>query len=227
MTPQRASSPAGGLPPGTRILTDARQAALVAGRSELRRLAPLMQAELTASQLAGRLGMDVVSAFKLVQRLLRQGLIEETRREQRAGRALRYYRAPNAFFVPFEVRPFEQTGERNRAAGLQHFEKNLGAAMQQHWQQSAGRWGLLTQMTPSGEAYYQIASDQGEFFNPLAATSPLVLSGWNRVCLTPAEARTVQRQLWELLLPYFNRPAGQGQERDYQIGLFMVPDNQG
>ena len=77
-----------GLPPGTRTVLDTAQAAVVTDRTELRRLAPFMRGECTVSQAAAALGLGLTPTFKLVQRYLRLGLLSESRREARAGRAL-------------------------------------------------------------------------------------------------------------------------------------------
>ncbi|WP_288482038.1 hypothetical protein [uncultured Deinococcus sp.] len=206
------------LPPGTRTVLDAAQAAVVTDRTELRRLAPFMRGECTVSQAAAALGLGLTPTFKLVQRYLRLGLLSESRREARAGRALRHYRAPGAFYVPFHVRPFEQMGEANRGAGLRAFEHNLERAM--HTRTWAG-WGSLSCFTPAGDVYYEFVSESGEVWEPLAQDAPLILAGWNRVTLSADEARTLQRQLVALLRPYLNRP---GTGEPYQVGIFLTPD---
>lgn len=215
MKPPQGSS----LPPGTQVVTDQAQAAVIANRLEFRRLAPFMRAECTVTQAAQTLGLKVPATFKLVQRYLKLGLLQETHREKRPGRATRYYRAPPAFFVPFSLRPFELIGEQNRAAQLQVFERNLSRAMRE----SLGvHWGLLTCFLPSGETYHDLVSMQGEVFDPLAAQSPRILSGWNRLVLTEEEAREVQRRLQEIVVPYLHREASGD---TYQVGIFMARDS--
>jgi hypothetical protein len=205
-------------PPGTLTVVDAAQAAVVTDRTELRRLAPFMRGECTVTEAAAALGLGLTPAYKLVQRYLRLGLLSESRREARAGRALRHYRAPGAFYVPFHVRPFEQMGEANRGAGLQAFERNLEQAM--HTRTWEG-WGSLSCFTPAGDVYYEFVSEAGEVWEPLARGAPLILAGWNRVTLSSEEARTLQRQLAGLLIPYLNR---QGTGEPYQVGMFLAPD---
>lgn len=210
------------LPAGTMLVLNGAQAAVVTDRLELRRLVPFMGCECTVGEAARQLGLELTPTYKLVQRLLRLGLLFQTRQQQRSGRAIRYYRAPTAFFVPFSVRPFEQIGEHNRAAQLQQFERNLSRAMRH----SLGpRWGTFTGMTPSGESYYELMSAEGESFDPLAPAAPRVLSGWNRFSLTAAEALEVQQKLMALLFPYLERETSGDLQRDtYQIGIFMAPD---
>ncbi|MHA0036408.1 ArsR/SmtB family transcription factor [Deinococcus sp. PESE-13] len=207
------------LPPGTLIVSEEAQAATITDRRDLRRLAPFMRGECSVSQAAAELGLGLTATYKLTQRFVRLGLVQEVRRERRAGRNLLFYRAPAAFFVPFSVRPLEQMGEDNRRAELQRFEVNLGRAMRASLDEA---WGTLTCFTPSGETYYEIVSLRGEVFIPAAEGAPLILSGWNNVALTQQEARELQRDLMALILPYLNRePVGEV----YQIGVFMAPDN--
>ncbi|ULH18245.1 hypothetical protein MF271_22530 (plasmid) [Deinococcus sp. KNUC1210] len=190
-------------------------------RDELRRLAPFMRGEITVTQAAQELGLSVTATFKLVQRYGRWGLLQETRQEQRAGRNRRYYQAPSAYFVPFSVRSSEQVGERNRAAGLRQFEHQLSATMRRNLPEN---WGVLSSFTPSGETYYEIVSDQGKIFQPEADDAPVILAGWNRLALTGAEARILQRQLLALVLPYLNREA---RGDLYQLGIFLTPNAPG
>lgn len=210
------------LPAGTMLVLDAAQAAVVTDRLELRRLVPFMGRECTVGEAARQLGLELTPTYKLVQRFLRLGLLSQTRQQQHNGRAIRYYRAPAAFFVPFIVRPLEQIGERNRAVQLQQFERNLSHAMRRSLGQ---RWGGLTSVMPSGESYYELMSADGESFDPLAPAAPRILSGWNRFSLTAAEALEVQQKLMALLLPYLERETSGDLQRDtYQIGIFMAPD---
>lgn len=220
MTEDQGSS----FPVGTVTVADPVQAALVTSRLELRRLAPFMRSECTVSQAAEALGLKVPATFKLVQRYLKLGLLHETRREKRAGRAIRYYRAPGAFFVPFSLRPFEQIGEENRAVQLRHFEQNLSRALHE-W--TGLGWGTLTSFTASGETYYEITSSTGEVFDILAPESPRILSGWNRLVLSQQEAQEIRRNLLNVILPYLDREGSSetDQLETYQLGVFMAPDS--
>lgn len=207
--------------PGTLTVVDAARATVVTDRTELRRLAPFMRGACTVTQAAAALGLGLTPTYKLVQRYLRLGLLGESSREPRAGRALRYYQAPPAFYVPFRVRPFEQMGEANRAAQLRVFERNLEQAMHTRtWE----RWGSLSRFTPAGDVYYEFVSESGEVWEPQAEGAPLILAGWNRITLSAHEARTLQRQLADLLRPYLNRP---GTGDLYQVGVFLAPEKHG
>lgn len=210
------------LPPGTVTVTDPRQAEVVTNRTELRRLKPFMERECTVGQAAQALGLGLGTVFKLAQRYSRLGLLTLTRTEPRDGRALRYYRAPPAFFVPLSVRGLEQVGERNRSAEVARFEANLSRVMRESL---GARWGTLSAFTPSGETYLEIVSDTGEVFEPLDDGAPLILAGWNRLPLTLPEARALQRGLVELILPYLGRAAPEGTEL-YQVGVLMVREGE-
>ena len=89
------------------VLTDLRCAQVVTDRAQLRLLAPFMGQERTVSQVAVLLNLSTTATCKVTQRFLNLGLLQETWREARAGRALRYYRAPAAYFTPFTVMSME------------------------------------------------------------------------------------------------------------------------
>lgn len=200
------------------------QAKVVTDRLELRRLAPFMGQECSMSQAAAALGLRLPAAFKLVRRYLHLGLLEEVRAEKRGGRPIRYYRAPAAFFVPFALRPLDQIGQQNRAAQLDIFEGNLSRAMREGF---GSGWGSLSAFTPSGEVYYELVSEEGEFFDPQSETSPLILSGWNRFSLSHTEARELQKKLMDVLDVYLSRtpaPEDALERQTYQLGVFLARD---
>lgn len=214
------TGPQGSRPPPT-VITDRRQAGVVTHRDELRRLAPFMGREARVSEAAQTLGLGVTATYKLVARFLSLGLLRETRREQRAGRAIRSYRAPEAFFVPFHVLSLEQIGERNRRLHLHRFERNLAATVRRSF---SPQWGTLTGVLPSGETYYEIASPDGQVWSPLAHDAPLMLSGWNLIRATPQQARALQHSLMALITPYLNSPAQEG-DHSYLLGIFLSRDH--
>ncbi|WP_309572080.1 hypothetical protein [Deinococcus sp.] len=216
MTDPRGSSP----PPLTdvEVLADGHRAQVVTDRVQLRLLAPFMGRERTVSQVAAQLGVGVTAMYKATQRFMRLGVLRETRREARPGRALRYYRAPAAFFTPFTVISLEQIGQHNRASHLERFERNFARTVRRDLH---GRWGALTRVLPSGEPFYDVATQGGVSWNPLDDDSPIVLSGWNVLTLPPAEARALQREIMAVIVPYLNRRA-EGQ--NYLLGVFITPD---
>ncbi|WP_412028215.1 hypothetical protein [Deinococcus yunweiensis] len=200
------------------VLTDERRARVVTDRMQLRRLAPFMGQERTVSQVAAQLGLSVTATYKATQRFLTLGLLRETRRETRSGRAIRYYRAPQAYFTPFSVMPLEQIGQLNRAVHLERFERELARTMRHGLH---GPWGALTRVLPSGEPFYDVATVDGRSWDPLDDDSPVVLSGWNLVTLPPAEARALQREIMTVIRPYLGR---RGEGSTYLLGVFLTPD---
>lgn len=201
------------------VIQDVTLARVVTDRTQLRRLAPYMGHESTVSQAAGTLGLHVTAAYKQAQRFLNLGLLHETRQKQRSGRAIRYYRAPVAFFVPFHVLGLEEIGVHNRQQHLYRFERNFAHVMRQ---EPLHHWGALTQVMPSGEPFLEFMNLEGALLNPTADDAPLILSGWNLLRLTPTEARTLQRQLLAVLQPYFNRSDQHGDL--YLSGVFLCRD---
>lgn len=200
------------------VVTDLVQAQVIANRSQLRRLAPFMGRETTIKEAAAALNLSVTATYKIAMRFLKLGLLQETRHEQRAGRATRYYRAPAEFFVPFSVLGLEQIGEHNRQWHLERFNLNLAQTLSRELPVG---WGLRTNMLGTGEPIHEVASQSGELLEQLADHSPLFLSGWNILKLRPHEARTLQRQLMALFMPFFNR---EDDGDPYLTGIFLVRD---
>jgi hypothetical protein len=216
MTGPQGNSP---LPVGqVAVLTDLSAAKVVTDRAQLRLLAPFMGQERTVSQAAEVLNLSTTATYKVALRFLKLGLLHETRREARAGRALRYYSAPDAFFTPFTVMSLEQIGQLNRAAHLERFERNFARTVRHELH---GRWGALTRVMPSGEPFYDVATQGGVSWNPLDDEAPLILSGWNLVTLPPTEARTLQREIMAVIKPYLNRQVA---GKTYLLGVFLTPD---
>ncbi|MDV6375092.1 hypothetical protein [Deinococcus arenicola] len=87
----------------------------------------------------------------------------------------------------------------------------------------APEWGTLTGTLPSGETYYEIAAPDGQVWNPLETDAALLLSGWNLIRATPAQARNLQRELMALLMPYLDRKDGD----PYLLGTFLCRDHAG
>ncbi|WP_233554571.1 hypothetical protein [Deinococcus cavernae] len=201
------------------VISDLQQARIITDRTQLRRLAPFMGREINITDAAAQLGLSVPAMYKIARRFVALKLLQETRQMKRAGRAIRYYCAPAEFFVPFSVLGLEQIGELNRQAHLERFNTNLAHTLRCELPPG---WGTRTGLLPSGERYYSITSAEGELLEQFSDSSPLMLSGWNLLKLTRQEARTLQRQLVQLLEPYLSRPAG-GEEH-YLTGIFLVRD---
>lgn len=74
---------------------------------------PFMGQACSVAEAARRLGCSVQTMHYRVKQLLSLKLIEVVREEERAGRPIKYYRAiSQAFFVPDELTPHADLGER-------------------------------------------------------------------------------------------------------------------
>lgn len=202
----------------TVVVSDLKQAQVITDRTQLRKLAPFMGQEISIKQAAAQLTLTVTATYKIARRFLELGLLQETRREQRAGRAIRYYRAPAEFFVPFWVLGLEQMGERNRHSQLERFDRNLSLALRDTVQMG---WGSTARKLPSGEVYYQVTNADGQMWDQMTDPAPAMLAGWNLITLRPDEARQLQHQLAELLEPYLQRRV---EGEAYLTGIFLVRD---
>lgn len=66
-------------------------------------ISPFMGQNCTVSQAAAQLGLSPNSLLYRVERMLALGLLEVVELRKRSGRAIKVYRAPEAFFVPFAL----------------------------------------------------------------------------------------------------------------------------
>lgn len=87
-------------------VTTPEQAALLSDAVALRHLEPFMGRSLGTAQAAQEAGVSVERMLYRIRQFLGAGLLEQTGVQRRAGRAIRLYRAPAGFRVPFHLTPF-------------------------------------------------------------------------------------------------------------------------
>ncbi|EYB68639.1 hypothetical protein DEIPH_ctg018orf0028 [Deinococcus phoenicis] len=83
-----------------------RQARLLSDPAALRHLEPFIGRTLGAAEAAREAGVSVERMLYRVRQLRAAGLLEGAGERQRAGRAIRLYRAPGGFRIPFHLTPF-------------------------------------------------------------------------------------------------------------------------
>ena len=139
-----------------------------------------------------------------------------TRTEERAGRAVRHYRAvADAFFIPFRTLPPEQISERNWALHQELFRRGLDRLY--HEERFVEQWGVLTRIAPNGGVYLD-ASSTGRSWDDLIRNGPAVVSGWHTVYLGPDDAKALQGELEGVLAKYL---AKRGPHK-YLLGAFLT-----
>lgn len=194
-------------------------ALLLTNRQELRYLKPFILRECTVSEAAAELGVKITPMYKKLERLLKLGLVRETRQTARVGRAIRHYRAvAEQFFVPFTLHPPELIGEPNRKHHMAVFEQNIQRLYRSEAFVEQGL-GVATGFTEAGEIYLRFAYPNGEPWDYTHPQAPAMLSGWNPLRLEPAEAKALQKELFEVMLKYLGKEGKQ----TYLSGVFLIP----
>ena len=91
------------------IINDLKVALYLLGPEHTRTMTLFIESEVSVSQAAEHLRIPFRSAYTLVKRLERYGLIQVVRLERRDGRPVRFYRSvAKKFFIPKTLVPIEQ-----------------------------------------------------------------------------------------------------------------------
>ena len=116
-------------------ITDAAQARLLTEPRSRDFFKPFLARERSASQAAEELGCSLNTLLYRIKTFLQADLLHVTREEQRAGRAVKYYRSVHdAYFVPFHLTPHSTLEERLEAQAAPIFAtliRSYAAALQQ------------------------------------------------------------------------------------------------
>lgn len=181
---------------------DPATAALLVHPKAVVALAPFLECERALSEAAAVAGMKLPTMAYWVKRLLAVGVLEETRRRQRAGSAIRYYQSRGAvFFVPYAALPptvVEAFRRRNTAELEQRLERAL-AEVYGPWGEG---WGLRIGLHPTGKAAINQVTGVGAILDPAAFGG---LNVWDGLPLSAEDALSLQRELYAVLERYRGR----------------------
>lgn len=203
-----------------RVVRDPTQASLLLDPRTRRWLEPFLGRSTTVGEAARELAQKPNTMLKRVQRLEAAGLLEVAERVPRRGRPLQRYRASaDVFFVPFEASsattPEEALAQRERAP-----ERLLRRNVVRARQETLGAWGTRIYRDERGRLQVQMAVRPDENVTMLDPGAPAVLSAWrDRVYLDHADAKALQRELFDLLLRYQRK---RGAQR-YVVHLGLAP----
>lgn len=107
--PQSGSSQSGSF----HAVTDAEQARLLTDPRSRDFFKPFLARERGVTQAAAELGCSLSTLLYRVRTFVRAGLLQVSREERRAGRAIKHYRSVHdAYFVPFRLTPHATLEER-------------------------------------------------------------------------------------------------------------------
>ena len=171
---------------------------------------------------AKTVGLAVDAMTYRVKRLVALGILEEVRKEARKGRAIAYYQAATAFFVPIKVLPHETTEDLfEHADGLmrRQIAKSMTAALYDAF--PFQDWGVLVQCDSNGNPGMSLAppSATWDFADLLSPQAPALMSSWMPLMLEFEDAKALQAELFALLGRYAQKQGTQ----PYLLGLALAP----
>jgi hypothetical protein len=205
-----------------KIITDAEAADVLTNPKMLRQLEPFLARALTVTQAAQETGEKANTVLSRVRRFVKLGLLEVTQAIKRKGRSIKQYRtAADVFFVPYEVTSAESL-ESALAERDRYWEALLRKSVVKARVEDVGSWGTRIYRDERGRLQIQAAITPDKNYTMLDKNRPAVLSSWrDSVYLDFEDAKTLQRELFELLKKYQQK---QGAQR-YIMRLGVAPIN--
>ena len=208
-----------------RVVQNEKAAQLLVDVEQLKLVLPFMGQERKISEVAKELGLAVDAMTYRVKRFVKLGILEEVRQEARKGRAISYYRAASAFFVPVRVIPNQTTEDwfmQVDTTMRQKVAKSMTSALYEAV--PFQDWGVLVGRDPDGSPQLGLTPPSADwgFENLLEPTAPALLSSWTPLKLDFADAKALQKDLFELIGTYAQK---QGSS-DYLLGLALAPDEE-
>ena len=205
-----------------KIVDEEKAAQLLVDLEQVKLVLPFMGQERSISEVAKDLDMAVDAMTYRVKRFVKLGLLEETRKEARKGRAITYYCAASAFFVPVKSIPNQTTEELflHSDVGMRHtIAKSMTKALYEST--SFENWGVLVQKSPDGKPSLGLTPPSADwgFEKLLDASAPALLSSWMPLSLEFEDAKALQADLFQLIGKYASKQGSQ----DYLLGLALAP----
>lgn len=210
------------------LVADEPAAAFLLDADRLRFLHPFMRGERSTSEAASEVGVSVKDMAYRVKRMRELGLLELTREQKRAGRPVRYYRAPDAFYIPFAVLPQAEleesvasllhSSQQRLIAGLVH--ALVDRELQLH------RWGWRLELDAEQRVSIR-PSDEADGEEPLFQRllhddAPAVYVANLPLWLDHGDAKSLQRELVELVRRY----DGRNGTTSYMFTLGLTPSRE-
>lgn len=196
--------------PRTLVVRDPAAARWLVRPSSLHQLAPFLGATRSVSDAATLTGERPNTVLKRVQRLQQLGLLVCADARPRRGRPVKRYRtSADVFFVPFEA-----TGADSLESALAerdaYWERLLRRHVVRARVEAMGTWGTRIYRDARGRLQVQTAVSPDANATMLDAGMPAALSAWrDQVMLDHADAKSFQRELFELVLKYQRKRGAQ------------------
>jgi hypothetical protein len=214
---------------------DTEQARLLSDPTNSRYFEPFVARECTASQAAQEVGCNLDTMLYRVRTFMQAGLLKVVRLEPRRGRPIKHYRSSaDAYFVPFEVTPFEDVEARIRRQNKEN-EDIIAPKLAKIARQS-GREGRHIYRDSRGEVWSSSGVDATVLPLNLDTVKEIRKNVYDRdrpisetmtgeFILTEAEARDLLFEFYNLWRRYKKLPKHESKKRYfYQFALVPIDD---
>ncbi|MEJ2287858.1 MAG: hypothetical protein P8Y02_04285 [Deinococcales bacterium] len=212
----------------TRVATavvDPAAARFLLDPERIRFVRPFMTGERSTAAAAGEVGVSVKDMAYRVKRMLALGLITCTHERKRAGRPVRLYRAPSAFFIPFASVPEGDLGDMLEALLRGPQRRLVGGFVRtlSDTERNLHRWGWRLELDPAERVSIRPSGDPEDdeplFRRLLEEDGPAVYMANLPLRLSHADAKSLQRELLELVGRYDGRDGSDS----YMLTLGLTP----
>lgn len=203
-----------------KVITDTEAADVLTQPNTLRQLEPFLARSLTITQAAKETGEKANTVLSRVRRFVKLGLLEVSEEVKRKGRSIKKYRTTaEVFFVPYEATSAE-TLEVAMAERDAYWEELLRKSVVKARVEDVGSWGTRIYRDERGRLQIQAAITPDKNYTMLDESHPAVLSAWrDSVYLNFEDAKTLQREMFDLLKKYQKKQGGQR----YIVRLGIAP----
>lgn len=194
-------------------VSDPQMAEMLLEEKALRILSPFVSSERTALSVAEELAMPLNSLLYQVKRLMGVGLLEISRSERRAGKALKYYRSvAQRFVVPYNltsaINPKILLHLEHAAWEERLIDGLVRAGMDSFDAQGKPAFGLRVVLEGGRLVHKNVAGPESEY-SLIAPEAPAIVDYWiGDVGLSFVEAKVLQRELCDLVARYRGRKGG-------------------
>lgn len=217
-----------GSTPTPPVITDVAATQILIDRDRRAYLEPFMRGACSTGEAADALGVSVKDMAYRVQRMLRLHLVSVAGEQRRAGRAVRRYRAPTSFFVPFAALPEADLVEMFDVI-VHPLQMGLlrglaGAVTDGSW--NVEGWGYAFELNDKGHVSVTPLARPGEqaeriYERILQLDAPAVYLGYVPLRLDFARAKELQRELIDLVQRYQSDRGAS----TYWIGVGLGPES--
>lgn len=198
-----------------RIIEDEKTARTLVDPTLRALLGIFMRSEASTSEAAEQLGEDLDAVYYQVRKLENLGILEIARRESRAGRPIKYYRAvARDFFVPFALLPQETFPRAVDEVFIQDISERIAEGLTQAMRErfdDPRRWGFRIFSDRHGgvHVFVGLSGAAGEGWDiqefVLEPGAPPVFATHASLDLTRGEAKTMQRELHDVVKRWATR----------------------